>query len=68
MVSNNWPLILNSKFFPNFAMEYMENSFKAWVDDIDQTGIGTGSKVPFTQYVDVFRRKVLTYDFIQMQT
>ena len=37
----NWPLIFNSKFFPNFAMEYIENSFKTWVDDFDRTSIGS---------------------------
>ena len=41
----NWPLLFNAKFFPNFAMECIENSFKTWADDIQELGIGIESTV-----------------------
>ena len=31
----NWPLLFNARFFPNFAMEYMESAFQSWSDDIE---------------------------------
>ena len=47
VLSFNWPLLVTAKFFPNFAMEYIANSFKAWADDInDLHGDHSGSSQP----------------------
>ena len=45
ILSLTWPLLFNAKFFPNFAMEYIECSFKAWIDDIHDPSTDIGSRL-----------------------
>ena len=44
-IGYSWPLLFNAKFFPNFAIECIENSFKTWAEDIHDLGIDSESTV-----------------------
>ena len=51
----SWPFIISMRFYPNFVMDYIENSFKTWSYNIqDDIGINTGEKLDIgLQLVDL---------------